>query len=183
MRALLLIDIQQGFDDPFWGARNNPNAETQAAKLLAHWRKNNWPVFHVCHFSKNPDSPLHRDKPGVAINALVTPLEGEKNYEKSVNSAFIGTGLEADLSQAGLRNLVVCGLTTPHCVSTSVRMAANLGFKVTIAHDACAAFTEAADASWRGGGKVDPEAIHNAALDHLNGEFAVIRTVDDILNA
>jgi nicotinamidase-related amidase len=45
--ALLLIDVQQGFDEPRWGPRNNPDAERQIAALLAAWRQAKWPVLHV----------------------------------------------------------------------------------------------------------------------------------------
>lgn len=181
MRGLLLVDIQQAFDAPDWGARNNPGAEAQAARLLAHWRKLGLPVFHVCHLSVDPNSPLYPAKGMCGFKPEVAPRAGEAIYQKSVNSAFIGTSLEADLRAGGVTDLVICGLTTPHCVSTSARMAANLGFQVTLAHDACAATAGNADTCWRGAAPPDPEAIHNAALDHLHREFAHVRAVADIL--
>lgn len=178
-RALILVDFQQGFDDPCWGPRNNPDAETEAAGLLARWRKAGAPVFHIEHHSTTPGSPLNPTGGKVDFKPEVTPLQGELVLTKSVNSAFIGTGLEAYLHAANISAITLCGLTTPHCVSTTARMAANLGFDVDLAHDACAAVAANADASWRGGTDPDPEAIHMAALDHLNGEFATIRSAKE----
>ncbi|MEJ2002106.1 MAG: cysteine hydrolase family protein, partial [Maritimibacter sp.] len=152
---------------PAWGGRNNPGAEANAARLLAHWREKGWPIFHVRHLSTEPGSPLNPANGQVAFKPEVAPLEGEPVLEKQVNSAFIGTDLEDRLREAGITELVICGLTTPHCVSTTTRMAANLGFSVELAHDACAAVAANADTSWRDGGKSDAKFIHQAALDHL----------------
>ena len=171
--ALILIDIQTGFDAPAWGPRNNPEAEARAGALLAHWREAGAPVVHVRHVSVEKGSPLSGK--GTAFKKEVAPREREPVFEKSVNSAFIGTGLESHLRGIGARDLVICGLTTPHCVSTTARMAANLGFSVRIAHDACAAFARNADNGWRADlPAMDPEAIHVAALSHLHGEFAEV---------
>ncbi|MHA6266720.1 cysteine hydrolase family protein [Aliiroseovarius sp. CAU 1755] len=184
-RALILIDIQKGFDDPFWGARNNPEAEAYAARLLTHWRAKSWPVFHIQHLSTTPGSPLNPDGGAVDFKPEVTPLPNEPVLTKHVNAAFIGTDLEARLRAASVTSVVICGLTTPHCVSTTSRMAANLGFDVTLPHDACAAFTGNADAGWRNVTTPTrpPTAhdIHVAALDHLNGEFACVCTTDEVM--
>lgn len=180
-RALLLIDIQSAFADPYWGKRNNPHAEDNAGRLLAHWRAAGAPVFHVRHLSVNPASPLHPETGHIDFHEAVLPEPGEPIYEKNVNSAFIGTTLEADLRARNLTHLVICGLTTPHCVSTTTRMAANLGFTVELVHDACAAVAQNADTSWRDGGHTDPKFIHQAALDQLHGEFAQVIGVEDVL--
>jgi nicotinamidase-related amidase len=180
--ALILIDIQTGFDAPVWGARNNPDAEARAGALLAHWRGTGAPVVHIRHVSRQPGSPLGPGAGGTGFKPEVAPLPGETVFDKSVNSAFIGTGLEAHLRASGVRDLVICGLTTPHCVSTTVRMAANLGFRVRLAHDACAAFARNADSGWRPGlAPATPEAIHEAAISHLHGEFAQAVAVAELL--
>ena len=181
MHGLVLIDIQTGFDDPVWGTRNNPHAESRAAELLTAWRASGRPVWHVRHLSVERDSPLTRARGGTEFKPEVAPMAGESVIEKSVNSAFIGTALEAELRARGVDHVVLAGLTTPHCVSTTARMAANLGFGVTVAHDACAAFARNGDASWSDRPAPDPEAIHSAALDHLHGEFARVRATAEIL--
>jgi nicotinamidase-related amidase len=179
--ALILIDIQEGFDDPFWGTRNNPDAEANAARLLTRWRAQNAPVFHIQHLSTTPGSPLHPDGGLVALKSMVAPREGETVMAKNVNSGFIGTDLEKMLRKHGVEKVTICGLTTPHCVSTTTRMAANLGFDVTLVHDACAAFTGNADSGWRDGPTPTAEDIHTAALDQLNGEFATVIATDQVL--
>lgn len=181
--ALILIDIQQAFADPahasYWGERNNPQAEANAARLLASWRMRERPVIFVRHISTNPASPLQGA--GAEIQTIIAPQTGEPVLEKSVNSAFIGTDLEARLHSLHATHVTLCGLTTPHCVSTTARMAANLGFSVTLVHDACAAFTQNVQPSWRKGQVCSAQAIHDAAIDQLHGEFAHARATDDVV--
>jgi Amidases related to nicotinamidase len=179
MTALILIDIQTGFNDPVWGARNNPDAEANAGRLLIHARATGWTVIHIRHVSKTPGSPLSGT--GLTFKPEVTPKPGEAILEKSVNSAFIRTDLESRLTALGETDLVICGLTTPHCVSTTTRMAANLGFSVTLAYDACAAFAANADTAWAALPAMNAEEIHNSAISHLHGEFASARSVGDIV--
>ncbi|MEP3296896.1 MAG: cysteine hydrolase family protein [Pseudoruegeria sp.] len=179
--GLLLIDFQTGFSLPGWGDRNNPEAESNAARLLSAWRTQGKPVFHVRHISTTPDSPLHANQGGTDFIPTLLPLAAEPSFDKHVNSAFIGTSLEQTLRDQDVKELVICGLTTPHCVSTSCRMAANLGFQVILAHDACAAFTGNADISWATLAPMSAEEIHISAVSHLHGEFVDAQGCDSIL--
>ena len=138
--ALIIIDVEKGFDDQKWGTRNNPGAEERIATLLAVWRRTGRPVFHIQHLSNSESSPLNPRNPGCEIKEIVRPLEDEPVFQKRVNSAFIGTDLENTLCRRGIQTLVIVGLTTPHCISTTARMVANLGFEVYMASDAIAAF-------------------------------------------
>lgn len=175
--ALLVVDVQQGLDDPRWGARNNPGAERNMAELLAAWRREGWPVVHVQHLSTWPESPLRPGLPGNALKPEVVPLDGEPLFRKTVNSAFIGTGLEDHLRRAGIRRLVIVGLTTDHCISSTARMAANLGFEVTVVGDATATH----ERTGPDGARFTADEMHRAALASLHGEFALIRDTAEIL--
>jgi nicotinamidase-related amidase len=175
--ALLLIDIQLGLDDPSYGVRNNPDAERHMAKLLAAWRDAGWPVCHVQHMSQTAASPLRPDRPGNAIKAEVKPQPGEPVFQKTVNSAFIGTGLEGHLRKAGIGSVIIAGLTTNHCVSTSVRMAANLGFEVVLVGDATATH----DRTGPDGVHYSADELHRVELAALHGEFAQVMSTAEVL--
>lgn len=171
--ALLLIDVQTGFDDPYWGARNNPEAESNIAKLLQTWREKNRPVIHVRHCSIEANSTLRPDRPGNAYKPEAMPIEGEIEFTKSVNSAFIGTGLHDYLQQQKIKCLVIAGISTDHCVSTTTRMAGNLGYENYLVGDACAAF----DRVDQDGRRHLAQDIHDIHLASLDREFCtVIRT-------
>ncbi len=175
--ALLVIDVQKGLDDPSLGKRNNPEAEANMARLIGAWREGERPLIHVKHNSTQPNSPLRPELPGNAIKDEVRPLPGEKQFSKTVNSAFIGTGLTEYLHEQGIDSLVVVGLTTDHCVSTSVRMAANLGFDVTLVADATATHERVGYDSVL----YSAEEIHKINLVSLDGEFCTVRSTEEVL--
>lgn len=177
--ALLLIDIQDGLDqlDFYGGERNNPQAEANGKRMLDLFRDKQWPVFHVKHNSKNPDSPLHPSHAGNKIKDIVAPLAEEPVLEKNVNSAFIGTNLQERLEDMGIGHLVVVGLTTEHCVSTTVRMAANLGFDVTLITDAVAAFNKTGS----NGEQYSADMIHLTTLATLKDEFANLENTESLI--
>ncbi|MCB0196869.1 MAG: cysteine hydrolase [Anaerolineae bacterium] len=175
--VLLLIDVQQGMDDPLWGSRNNPMAEQNMVRLLTAWRQSRRPVFHVQHLSTSPTSPLRPAASGSALKEEVKPQDGEPLFQKHVNSAFIGTDLEQQLREQGYNTVVIVGLTTPHCVSTTTRMAGNLGFRTFIVDDATAAF-ELTDHKGR---HYTAEEVHNVSLATLHGEFATVVETDELL--
>ena len=170
--ALILIDIQKGFNDvAYWGGdRNNVDAEEKASEILEIWRAKSLPIFHVQHCSSNPNSILNETNPGNQFQDVVKPLEGETIIKKNVNSAFIGTNLKELIDNAKIKNLVIVGLTTDHCVSTTTRMAGNFGYTVYLVSDATATFNK----KGLNGEEFSAELIHQTALASLNEEFAQV---------
>lgn len=187
--ALVLIDNQIGFTHPtHWGShRSTPNLYPNLTHLLSAFRTLSPAplIIHIQHLSTFPNSPLSPTSAsvpnGASFHASTHPLPTEPIITKTVNSAFIGTNLEAVLREAHVRKLVVAGISTDHCVSTTVRMAANLGVtngdwgkgEVIVVSDATAAFQKP-------GGKWDAETVHAVNLESLL-EFAEVRTTEEVV--
>jgi nicotinamidase-related amidase len=177
--ALLIIDLQKGFDeeDHWGGNRNNRDAEKKIVAILNQWRSLGWPVFHILHGSLVEGSPLQESKPGFAMKDEIVPQKGEPVIVKNVNSAFIGTDLKEQLDKRGITQLVIVGLTTNHCISTTTRMAGNFGYDVRLIADATATF----DRIGINGQRFDAETIHQTALASLNEEFAQVISTQELL--
>lgn len=178
--ALILIDVQKGFEDvQYWGGeRNNPDAEINMVKLLVFWRKNNMPIFHIKHCSTNPNSPLSKNNCGNDFKDFINPLENEPIIEKDVNSAFIGTNLKEQLETKNINTLIILGLTTDHCVSTTTRMAGNFGFNTYLIEDAVATFNKVGS----NGQEYSAQLIHDTAIASLKDEFATILSTQELLD-
>lgn len=174
--ALVVLDVQRAFDDPAWGERNNPRAEARIAELLEAWRRADAPRFHVRHRSADPAGRFRGE--GFEFKSEVTPEPDEPVITKSVNSALIGTDLEERLRAAGCDTVVVAGITTDHCCSTTARMAANLGFRVWMVEDATATFERYGP----DGTHYDADTMHRTALTSLHHEFAEIVTTDEAVD-
>ena len=175
--ALIVIDVQQAFNDPSWGARNNPAAEANIARLLAGWRGAGRPLFHIQHRSQRSGSLFHPDAPGFQAKPEAMPLTGEPILYKNVNSAFIGTDLEQRLRDAGITTVVICGITTDHCCSTTARMAGNFGFEAFFVSDATATF----ERTGPDGQHFSAQLMHDTALASLHAEFAMVVSAADVI--
>lgn len=176
--TLVLIDIQKAIDDPSWGRRGQPEAEENAARLLAHWRELGNPIVHIRHDSMNPASPYAPDGPGNAFKPEVAPLSHETIVEKRTNNAFIGTDLMQALEELGSSDLVVCGVLLENSVESTVRMAGNLGFMVFLAADATASM----DRTDINGKKWSAEDVHALTLGILDGEYAKVMSSADLIS-
>ena len=170
--TLLLVDIQKAFLEKDYPGliRNNQDAEFICGKILKKWRTLDLPIIHVRHSSTNLESKLHKSRPGFEFNDYVTPLETEMVLTKEVNSAFIGTNLENILIKSHIDTLVIVGMTTNHCISTTVRMSGNLGFDTYLISDSTACY----NTKGLNGEIIDCNIIYNSALASLQEEFAIV---------
>ena len=167
--ALLVIDIQNTYlqvpDDreeavrwqPFLDRMHNiviPNTQ----KLIAECRARSVEVLFAriaCQTTDGRDRSLSQRKPGFnnlllpkdewasqLIDALA-PIKDEIVVLKTTDSALTGTNLRLILNNLGIQHVICAGIFTDQCVSSTVRSLADESFDVVVAHDACAAATDA----------------------------------------
>jgi nicotinamidase-related amidase len=175
--ALVVIDLQRCMSDRARPARNNPGAEAKVSRLLSAWREARHPVIHVRHLSLDPESGFWPGQSGAAFQDAFVPEPGEHVVDKHVTDAFAGSGLERHLHVRGISHLVLVGVATNYSVEATARSAGCLGFTATVVSDACFTFARHdLDGTPR-----TPEEIHIASLSNLSGEYASIRTTDEVL--
>lgn len=176
--ALIVIDVQQGFDDEnWWGPRNNPECEDNIRALLNHWRNEGEPVVLVRHDSNTTGSPL---RPGQKGNDFKAGIDGAHDLlvVKNVNSAFYGTpNLDQWLKRESISAVTICGITTNFCCETTARMAGNLGYDVTFVIDATHAF----DRKTLEGDVISAAEISRTTAANLNGEFAKVKKTAELV--
>lgn len=156
-----------------------------AARLLTGARTHDWPILHV-RIAFRPDyADLARNTPifqrtaelgavregewGSAFFDALAPRNNPREFVLTHNrvSAFYGTTLESLLHLLQARKVVVAGVATHSVVESTVRDAADRGFAVSVAADACAAADQVA---------------HQASLASM-ALIAHVTTVDALLSA
>ena len=176
-RAVLLpVDMQQAFDAPPWPRRWNQQVDSNGQALLAAWRSAGRPIIHVRHDSVQPGSSLAPGSPGNLFRPGFEPLPAEPLVTKSVNSAFIGTDLDLRLRRLGAITVVVFGISTDMCVSTTIRTGANMGWDMVLVPEACDCF----DLPDGHGGMISAEDVQRAHVATLAFEFCRTASIAEL---
>ena len=176
----MIIDVQNFY---FPGGKlplTGPEAAAEKARaLLEAFRARGWPVVHVLHLGKGQAAPSP-DGGDEAYRAhpSVMPRPGEAVIGKREANAFRDTELLATLRRLGATRLVIAGMQTHMCVEAATRAAADLGFQVFVAHDACATRPLAF-----GGVEVPAAQVHAAALAAMGGAYARVLSTGELLAA
>jgi nicotinamidase-related amidase len=171
--VLIVIDVQQGFEDPVFGKRDNPDAEANVARLIDAWTASARPIVRVRH--ADDDGPLHPDHPGHAYKPFVAAIEPDLEIVKTVHSAFLGTpDLHAWLAARGAGQVVICGIQTNRCCETTARFAGNLGYDMLFALDATHTFDE---------GDVTAGEFSRITAANLHDHFGRVATTDALVAA
>jgi nicotinamidase-related amidase len=182
--ALILIDVQEAFDDPYWGPTSNPECEDNIAALVDAWHERGGTIVVVRHDSVSPESPLHPHQAGNRLKPVAANATAELLVVKTVNSAFLGEpNLDEWLKGQGISQVVLCGIQTNMCVETSARMGGNLGYEVIVPLDATRTF-DLAGTVGAGGAQESAtadELMRITAINLSGGGFATVTTTDALL--
>jgi nicotinamidase-related amidase len=177
-RAVLVIDMQEGMADRIRAGRPtaSPDAPGRVAELLAQTRAAGIPVIHVHHDDPHPESPFRKGLAGARPMPCAMPLADETVFWKHGSSAFHGTGLDAHLKALGITDLVVAGAVAAFCVTSTVRQASDLGYRVLLPQDALLGF----DLPAHDGGRIDAGTVFRVTLSLLGADFATLTSVADL---
>jgi len=147
MRALIIVDMLNDFVD---GKLANPKAQAivePLQRLLAHAREDGWVVVfsNDAHHSDDPELKVWGEHamagtPGADVIPQLVPREGEIVSPKRDYGAFDGTGLDEQLKERGVDEVVIAGQHTHICVRHSSYGALRRGYDISIPRDAVCAF-------------------------------------------
>jgi len=174
--AVLMIDAQIEY---VRGRMKLPGvlpALQAGALLLERARAASRPVLHIQHKGK-PGGFFDPETENFDIAPEVAPIGGEAVINKGLPNAFSGTDLESQFRASGATSLIVAGFMTHMCVSTTVRVALDLGIPCTVVGNACAT----RDLPDSDGNAIDALTIHRAGLAALTDRFcSLVSTADDL---
>ncbi|MDD6796074.1 MAG: cysteine hydrolase family protein [Clostridiaceae bacterium] len=175
-KGLLLIDIQEFyFKGGFSELYRAEEAASEAKKVLTYFRENNLPVFHIQHIGMEKEDGCYRPQTeGIRIYKDVCPNDDEYVITKQTPDGFVNTDLKKSLEQAGVAELVVCGMMTNICIDTTVRSAKALGYDVTVIEDACTT----KDFQWKGK-VIKATDIQNSFMTSLEMFFAKVQSAEE----
>ena len=176
MKAVIVVDMLKDFVD---GKLANPKAQAitpPLQRLLAHAREEGWVVVfsNDAHDPGDPEMKIWGEHamagdPVAEVIDELAPREGDIISEKHHYGAFDGTGLDEQLRERGVDEVVITGQHTHICVRHSSYGALIRGYEITIPRDAVCGF-EGVD--------------ENDALEYLKATYgATVTTVDDLVGA
>ncbi|WP_433500654.1 cysteine hydrolase family protein [Sphaerimonospora sp. CA-214678] len=137
-RALIVIDVQESFRArPLWQRIANPKIADPVNRLVRLARANGDLVVWVLHTEPGSETVFDPALGHVRLlDELERPRPGEPVLHKTSHNAFTTTDLQRRLTEAGVRELLVCGIRTEQCVETTTRLGSDLGYRMVFVTDA-----------------------------------------------
>ncbi|MEZ9232895.1 cysteine hydrolase family protein [Vibrio amylolyticus] len=177
-QALVIIDIQ---NDYFSGGAlplHEPvEAAQKAAKLIERYRTSGLPVIHIQHLAARDDLGFMLEgTKGQEIHSSVEPIAGEVVIIKHFPNAFAKTELSDVLTRLNITDIVVAGMMTHMCVSSTIRASLEHGIKTIVVHDACAT----CDLEVLGK-KIPADTVHHTALAEI-ATIAKISSCEEVIS-
>ena len=178
-KALLVIDVQMALahDDAAGADRSCREAEDNISKLLADFRTKDVPIIHIHHHGTDPDDPFHPDAEGSKVQPIANPQAGEPIIVKTTSSGFVNTELLNTLTELRVEQTILCGATANHCVESTTRSSADLGFNPVYVSDAVWAY----GVTGPDGQEHSGDQIHSTCLATLKDEIAEVQNTKVVL--
>jgi len=175
--ALIVIDFQNEYFSGKMPIPDGMKALKNTQRLVKFAHDNKMPVFFVRHLGP-ANGPLFAEGSKFAeFHKDLQPTSVDHENTKATPSSFVGTDLDKQLKKLGIKKLLVTGLMTHMCVSSTARDAVPLGYEVIIPEDA----TATRDLATWDNKVVDHAALQRAALAGVADVFAEIKTTDAVL--
>ncbi|MGD2100013.1 MAG: cysteine hydrolase family protein [Desulfobacterales bacterium] len=177
--GLILVDIQNDyFADGRMELVGMDAAAEKASRLLTYFRENQMPTFHIQHISTREGATFFlSDTRGVEFHASIKPAPDDLVIRKHFPNSFRETTLLDALKSAQVDSVVICGAMSHMCIDATTRAAADLGFRCTLIHDACA--TRNLDFGTK---KVLAEDVHASFMAALNAAYARVISCNDFIS-
>ncbi|GGK41859.1 Nicotinamidase-related amidase [Pseudomonas koreensis] len=178
-QALILVDIQNDyFPQGKWPLVGAEAAADNAARLLAVFREAGDPVVHIRHEFTSTDAPFFAPgSDGAKLHPKVLNRPDEPVVLKHFVNSFRETELQSILDEQGIKDLVIVGSMSHMCIDGITRAAADLGYGVTVIHDACAS----RDLEFNGL-TVPAAQVHAAFMSALGFAYASVVSTDEFLH-
>lgn len=179
-QALIVVDIQNDyFPQGKWPLAGVEAAADNAARLIKAFRDAGDSVVHIRHEFASDDAPFFAPgTDGAQLHAKVLNRPDEPVVLKHFVNAFRETNLQSILEEQGIKELVVVGSMSHMCIDGVTRAAADMGYSVTVIHDACAT----RDLEFNGV-TVPAAQAHAAFMSALGFAYASVVSADEFLAA
>jgi len=176
-KALIIIDIQNDYFSG--GTMELVDIDTtlqNTNKLIKYARLQEYKIYFIQHISLNHGATFFLPNThGCELNDSLD-RQGETIIKKNYPNSFRDTNLLDELKQNNLNELVICGAMTHMCVDSTVRAGFDLGYKITLANDACATkdlkFNDTT---------IKAQDIQNSFISALGGVFCETKSTTEII--
>ncbi|MEB0044440.1 MULTISPECIES: cysteine hydrolase family protein [unclassified Pseudomonas] len=179
-QALIVVDIQNDyFPHGKWPLVGADAAADNAERIIQAFRQAGDAVLHIRHEFTSADAPFFTPgSEGAKLHRKVLNQADEPVVLKHFVNAFRETELKAMLDQQHIEHLVIVGSMSHMCIDGITRHAADLGYTVTVIHDACAT----RDLEFNGL-TVPAAHVHAAFMSSLGFAYASVISADEFLRS